>query len=156
MPLHLPDAELIDLFLTVLREQKVEGYRRVLEVTGVPRNTYYRMERGTAKRLNFETRGRMERYLMEVGALSADGDVIGVDVVEELIKALSHPAVRGFLGKLSANDRVNAALAYAAARNFSEQQKARIYRWAANEYELAVAENDEEQVPAASHSNSPT
>lgn len=129
----LSDAELVDLFLRVLRDREVYGHQNVSAATGVPRNTYYRMERGETQRLNYTTRGKMESYLESVDALTPEGDIIGIDPVDELVRALSHPAVRGFLGTLSANDRVNAALAYAEARKFTEQQKARIFRWASHE-----------------------
>ena len=155
MPTRLSDAQLMDLFLATLREAEVSGHRRVFEVTGVPRNTYYRMERGEAQRLNFETRGKMERYLVDRGAISLEGEVIGVDVVDELIRALSHPAVRGFLGNLSAQDRIKAALAYADARDFTEAQRARVYRWAAQE--LGAGDAAESEAATAHHpSSSPT
>lgn len=140
MASNISDAALADLFLRVLREKEVLGHQKVLQATGVPRNTYYRMERGESKRLNFETRGRIEAWLKRVGAISDTGEVIGVDPVEELIRALSHPAVRGFLGSLSAQDRINAALAYADARGFDKEEKARLYRWAANEMAAQTAD----------------
>lgn len=147
------DSDLVALFLRTLRTQEVSGWRRIEEVTGVPRNTYYRMERGETTRLNLSTRAKIEHWLGLVGALEG-GVVVPVgDPVDELIRALSHPAVRGFLGALGPSDRVHAALAYAEARGFTPEQKARIHRWAANELAILKVDDSPTTEPAISHNS---
>lgn len=79
---RLSDADLIDVFLSALRERHVDGHRRVEEETGVPRNTYYRMQRGEAKRLNHATRNRIQRFLAATYNTSDRLDRIRVRIAE--------------------------------------------------------------------------
>jgi hypothetical protein len=146
----LSDGELVELFLSSLRDQEVVGWKRIEEVTGIPRNTYYRLEKRETVRLNHATRARLESWLESIGVLRSGVVVPTGDPVDELIRALSHPAVRGFLGSLSASDRVAAAMAYADARKFTPEQKARIHRWAADE--LAHVDYPEPETATTHHS----